>query len=675
MIVSYMIILAAALLLIPFLRVTGKGLVTLVTVIAMAGISSIMAIQALLGDPLDLVYTGTLITGRIPVVLDALSAWFILIINFTVVTGALYGLQYMKAYRTQSANISMHCLAYLLMHSMLLVLTVVQNSLVFLIALEVMALSAFVLVIFEHYKAETLRAGLNYFVQSHLSIVFLSIGFLWVASHTQSYDFSAITTFSVMHPVSTTVFLFVIFFIGFAFKAGFVPFHTWLPYAHPAAPSHISGVMSGVIIKIGIYGLLRMILLIHTDLLIIGTIILIISLITGVYGIMLAILQKNLKKLLAYSSIENIGIIGIGIGVGTIGLGINNYALCTLGFAGGLLHVLNHSLFKSMLFYGAGNVYQATHGLNMERLGGLIKRMPHSALLLLVASLAICGLPPFNGFVSEFLIYTGLFNGLTVENSGFLLLTLASVFGLVMIGGLAFLCFTKAYSIVFLGNARSQYPTEPLEVSASRLIPMYMILALMIAIGLFPQYFILGLDGTLQLFNNRLTITNQVHPGLTHVNTLMQNIAWPAGGFILLAAVIFFIRKRITSNRPVTKAATWGCGYTGETSRMQYSASSFIRSYRKLAGPVIDIRKKKTQIHGTFPTEGSHETAAYDKVEAWLIDRPLRKIEHFFHKFSFLQNGKTQYYVLYGVVFILLVTAAPYVYEAFLSLIAFFKGL
>ncbi len=670
-----MIILAAALLLVPFLKVSGKGMVTLAAVILMAAISSYMAIQALLGHPLDLVFTGTLITGHVAIVLDALSAWFILIINFTLVTGALYGLQYMKAYRDQSSNISLHCMAYLLVHSMLILLTVIQNSLVFLIALEIMALSAFILVIFEHYKPETLRAGLNYFIQSHLSIVFLSIGFLWVASSAQTFDFSAITAFSMTHPVSTTLCLFLILFVGFAFKSGFVPFHTWLPYAHPAAPSHVSGIMSGVIIKIGIYGILRMILLIHTDYTLIGTIILVISVITGVYGIMLAILQHNLKKLLAYSSIENIGIIGIGIGLGTIGLGANNMALTVLGFAGALLHVLNHSLFKSLLFYGAGNVYQSTHTLNIEQLGGLMKRMPHTALLFLVGSLAICGLPPFNGFVSEFILYSGFLKSLTEVSSMPLLLSLFSIFGLVFIGGLSFFCYTKAFGVVFPGNARSQYPEQPKEVKVSRLIPMYLVFAIIIAIGLTPMFFINGLNGALGLFMAKLTLPETIQTGTTPVSSMMQHISFAAAGFILLAAFIWIIRKQITVHRQMSTAETWGCGYTGDASRMQYTGSSFVRSYRKLAGPVLNIRKKKKEVSGVFPEEGSHETNPYDKVESWLIDRPLRSINYFFGKFSFMQNGKTQFYVLYGVVFILLATVIPLLYKGFLSLIEFFNRL
>ena len=306
--IMYFIFLVAAIMLIPFLHVKWKGLIMVLVVIANGVLAGIIALQVLTGTQVDHLFYGTLVTGNIAVRIDALSCWFILLVNFTFITGGLYGLQYMKSYREQTSNITVHCISYLLAQSMLTIICVVQNALVFLFAWEIMALSVGMLVLFEHYKPETIKAGINYIIQSHLCIVFLSLGFILVASQTNSYDFTAIAQFSEKHSSLTNLALFLCFFTGFAFKAGFVPFHTWLPYAHPAAPAHISGVMSGVVIKIGIYGILRMLLLIKTDYALLGFIILFISVISGIYGVMLAIVQHNLKKLLAYHSIENIGI-------------------------------------------------------------------------------------------------------------------------------------------------------------------------------------------------------------------------------------------------------------------------------------------------------------------------------------------------------------------------------
>lgn len=666
----YSILFILTLIIIPLITVRLKGIITLSVVIINALLVGILVFPALLGENLELIFKGTLITGKISIRIDALSAWFILVINFTIVTGAIYGFNYMKHYSKQTANISIHCIAYLLMQISLIGICVIQNSLVFLFAWETMALSSFLLIIFEHYKRATLKAGINFLIQSHVCILFLTVAFIWVYYRTNSYDFNSIIQFSANYPSIISFGLFIFFFVGFSIKAGFVPFHTWLPYAHPAAPAHVSGVMSGVIIKIGIFGILRMLLLINTNFTILGSAILIFSVISGVYGVMLAIIQHNLKTLLAYHSIENIGIIGMGIGLGTIGIGENNITLVFLGFGGGLLHVLNHSLFKSLLFYGAGNVYQATHTMNIEKMGGLIKSMPQTAILFLIAALAICGLPPFNGFVSEFLIYSGLFNG--IENKILLnvFLFLFSILGLVLIGGLALLCFTKAFGIIFLGNVRHQFHETVKEAENGKLIPMYLIALFIITIGIFPQFFIRLLIGPLQLFANKINQPNELIANFQLIEA-MQYIGICALGFIALGISIYLIRAKITAKKPKIIATTWGCGYTGNSKKMQYSASSFIRSYRKLVEPLLLIKKNKTELIGIFPEKGMHETHPLDKIEEWLINIPLRKLYFIFGKFRFIQNGNAQFYVLYGAIFITLIIAIPFVYNAFLKLIEF----
>jgi hydrogenase-4 component B len=433
--------------------------------------------------------------------------------------------------------------------------------------------------------------------------------------------------------------------------------------------------MSGVIIKIGIYGILRILLLTKTDFALLGYIILCVSLLSGVYGVMLAIIQHNLKKLLAYHSIENIGIIGIGIGLGTIGIGTNNPVLITLGFAGGMLHVLNHSLFKSLLFFSAGSIYQTTHTMNIERLGGLVKHLPHTSFLFLIASLAICGLPPFNGFVSEFLIYSGLFAGLGDNNPVSLLVMLTGIFGLAIIGGLAILCFTKAFGVIFSGTPRYIYENAPTESNKGKLIPMYLILALILGIGLMPQFFFNLLSSPIKLFSDKISCVPVVSSINSMTSELMTNISRGAMGFLVLAGMIYYIRKKIIHRRPVVILSTWGCAYTGNQDKMQYTASSFIRTYRKLAEPLLSLHRKKKEIKGIFPHEVWHETHPGDKAEEWLIDAPLNQVRYFFNKFRFLQNGNPQYYVLYGAVFISLVISVPILLEVIRSLIAFLTQL
>jgi formate hydrogenlyase subunit 3/multisubunit Na+/H+ antiporter MnhD subunit len=503
--------------------------------------------------------------------------------------------------------------------------------------------------------------------------MFLTLGFIWVAMKTNSFDFSGIAAFSDKGSLLAGVSLFFCFFIGFAIKAGFVPFHTWLPYAHPAAPSHVSGIMSGVIIKIGIYGILRMLLLIMNEYVLTGYIIFFISLVTGIYGVMLAIIQHNLKRLLAYHSIENIGIIGIGIGIGCIGLGKANSLLLVLGFSGALLHTLNHSLFKSLLFYGAGNIFQAVHTMDIEKMGGFGKQMPHTAFLFLVSSLAICGLPPFNGFVSEFLIYTGIFNGLNGTDRVLISWMVCGLFGLALIGGLAILCFTKAFGTVFLGTPRYHFATEPKEAGWGKLFPMYAIALLIMGIGLFPKIFIRALAEPLNLFAQ--IKGTRTTPANLQITEALSMLGICAASFMLLAGLIFFIRRKLTINKPKALNTTWACGYTGSAMKMQYTASSFIRAYRKLAEPVLSIQKKKKDIKTIFPTAGGQETHPYDKTEEWFIDFPLQLLKSFLNKFVFLQNGNLQFYILYGIAFITLVIGVPFTVTYIKAIVDFLNKL
>lgn len=647
----------------------SKGLVALLAILINSGSSSWIAIQALQGRPFEEKFYGGSVFGEIVIRVDALSAWFILLANFTMLTGLLYGRRYMKPYENRTADINLHYISYVMNHFAMIGIFCVQHSLVFLCMWEILTISAFLLVIFEREKMDTLKAGINYLIQSHISITLLTIAFIWVSSHTGSYDFRAIADYTThLHPALAFL-LFMTFFTGFGIKAGFVPFHTWLPYAHPAAPSHISGIMSGVIIKLGIFGILRMLLLINVDYQLVGYTILVISVISGVYGVMLAIVQHNVKKLLAYHSIENIGIIGIGIGLGCLGLGLHNQFLSFVGFAGALLHTLNHSLFKSLLFYVAGTVYQATHTMDIEKLGGLIKKMPRTAVLFLIAALAICGLPPFNGFISEFLIYSGLFNGIVANPLSSSIVLISALFGLVLIGGLAMLCFTKAFGVIFLGTERHPYSSPIHDPELSRLFPKYMVVLVILVIGLLPQLFIQVLKPVVALFTGSKTA---IGVSGSFISTL-QSIGIAATAFIILCVLIYWIKQKVNAGRKITTSPTWGCGYTAPSPRLQYTANSFVRSYRKLIRPLLMMNKSEGVIKDVFPKPTHSETHPYDKFEAIFIDKPLKFLKRFMGRFDFLQNGSEQFYILYGVAFIIIVIAIPAMADAIFYLIKLFR--
>ncbi len=671
-----------------------KGTVALVAVIFHGMVSSLVSLWVMSGHSYHETIRCGNVFGDVVFQADRLSAWFILLTNFTFITGILYGRQYLKKYAGQPANLSLHYISFVLNQAAITGIYLVQHMLAFLCTWEIMALSAFLLVIFENGKIRILKAGINYLIQSHISIVLLTLGFIWVYTATGSFDFTAISRYASGISGAAAVFLFLAFFTGFAIKAGFVPFHTWLPHAHPAAPSHISGVMSGVIIKTGIYGILRMLLLVQPNYLAVGYGILIFSVVTGIYGVMLALVQHNIKRLLAYHSIENIGIIGMGIGIGCIGKGLNFPLMAFAGFGGALLHTLNHSLFKSLLFYNAGSLYQATGTTNIERLGGLIHTMPKTALLFLLASLAICGLPPFNGFISEFLVYSGLYNAFGTNSSSTILIVL-SIAGLALIGGLAMFCFTKAFGIMFLGNERhrpsphgplrtlgtlgtigtrglpgAQPSPVSLEVSKAALFPSYLIAFLIIFIGIAPGLFFRLMNGILLEYTGL-----QPFNSINDLAGVMRNVTMAAWGIILLSLLIYLIRARVTAGKKIAAGPTWGCGYTGETRDLQYTASSFVRSYSKLITPLLITSKVKNEIQSIVPEVIQTETHFHDKLENGLVDAPVKGLRRFLNCFRFLQNGSVQFYVLYGVVFIGISIAIPLLFNFIKFLVTLIKQL
>ncbi len=593
--------------------------------------------------------------GDISIRIDPLSAWFMLIINLTCLNGALYGKGYMKAYEVQKNNTSLHWISFVTVHVSMLLVCMVQNGLAFLVVWEMMSIAAFLLVIFEHTKPDTLKAGMNYLIHMHIGILLLSIGFIWVYMATGSFDFSAIGLFLGAHPPAWA---FPLFFTGFAIKAGFIPLHTWLPHAHPAAPSHISGVMSGIIVKMGIYGILRTITYLHSDFLQIGEVILILSLVTAWYGILNAAVVRDFKRMLAFCTIENVGIIGMGIGVGLIGRATGNSLMFFVGFSAALLHTLNHSLYKSLLFFTAGNLYLQTHTRNMEQLGGLLKRMPVTAFFFLCGSLAIGALPPFNGFVSEFLIYTGLVEGIKSSNVQFNLLMIVSIAALAMVGGLSMLTFTKSFGTVFLGTPRMPLTHPPTEVSTAMRIPLFIILAIMLLIGIFPNMVLTAVVPVIGVFDSTFRQGIVLHT-LSPVLVMTGRTSLVLLGLISL---IYYIRVNISKKQPRVFLPTWGGGYAAPNARMQYTGKSFTKSLAKLFSFLTAEKKKYHEIDVTtvFPEARSYQSHYSEFFETRIINRLNNRLIGFMNYFTFINNGQIQMYVLYGLFFIIVFIAATF---------------
>jgi len=639
-----------AIIAICYIPLKYKANLAVFTVVANAIITTWLAFPALYGNTIEYALNAGSFMGNIPIRIDGLSAWFILIINFTSITGIIYGGGYLKAYTVSNSKLNLHWILFVLFHLSMVWVCMLQHGLAFLIAWEIMSLSSMLLVIFDHHNPRTIKAGINYFVQMHISVVFLTIGFIWVYFQTGSFGFDAFHTF---FGTNSNIWLFLIFFIGFGFKAGFIPFHSWLPHAHPAAPSHVSGVMSGVIVKLGIYGIIRIVSFLKSDFLLLGEIVVSISVLTGLYGILNAAIHRDFKKMLAYCTIENIGIIGIGIGIGMMGLGNGSPLLYYLGFGGALLHVLNHSLFKSLLFYSAGSVYQQTHTRDMEKLGGLIKYMPKTAVIFLIGAIAIGGIPPFNGFVSEFVIYSGLLEGMKSSSLSQLSLLILTFAGLSIIGGISILAFTKAFGTIFLGNKRETLKHKPHEVSLRMLLPQYVIIAAMLSVAFFPQLYMNAISNILQGISVSHAGFEPV--GFNNYTIIISNISIYSAVFIGIIAISWGIRSFIAKRNSESIQPTWGCGYVGSSNKMQYTGKSFSKPLGKVLNFLLIEKKQYYELKQgeIFPSKRNYTSTYLDFFEHLFIKPITRRLMYAINYFKFIQNGRIQSYVIYGIVFII----------------------
>lgn len=580
---------------------------------------------------------------------DKLSAFFILVINFTVLTGFMYSIGYLPQYLVEKSMmwIKLHYLSLVWLHTSMIMVSIFRNGYNFLLAWELMTISSFILVIFNYEVKGTLKAGLNYLIQMHIGMLFIMAALFLSSSGYRTVSFDNLHYYFENNP-NWPVFL--LFFTGFGLKAGFFMLHTWLPDAHPAAPSHVSGIMSGVMIKVGIYGILRVTTFLLKDYEAIGISLIVISAVTGLFGVMMAILQHDVKKLLAYHSIENIGIIGLGIGLGIYGTGIGNPAVSAAGFAGAFFHTFNHSLFKSLLFYSSGSVISNLHTQNIEQMGGLMKFMPFTGWAFLVGAIAITGLPPLNGFISEFFIYSSLFNGIVQAEFNPVLVFFIGIFSMVLIGGLALLCFTKVFSVIFLGQPRTDFKRKPVEVEKVMLISKFLPVILIIAIGALP---FLTVNPVLSLTGSVFPFTSSYNPEGLLIPLKFISIAAILLLFVLLSLIV--LRRKLLSGKKVSIGPTWGCGYSAVDARQQYTATSFIQEYASLTKPVIKSGESWVpyQDEEIFPGPREFRTSSDDNIKINIINKPADYIVNISRKAAVFQTGKLQHYVFYLLVFLL----------------------
>ena len=586
-------------------------------------------------------------TGMLSI--DPLTAVFLLVIAIAGVATMLYSRGYIASYlkKKSPAHISLHytALATLILSMMLVVMA--DGGFLFLFAWELMTIASFILILFDAERAEVLRAALAYLIMMHVGFIFLVAGFVGLESTT------GLTSFAAMAQCfgnGGNLAIFILFLLGFGMKAGLFPMHVWLPEAHPAAPSHVSAIMSGVMIKTGVYGVLRIVSQmsvpeqIHTA----GVVILAAGVVTSLWGVMLAAMQNDVKRLLAYSSIENIGVIFIGLGIALLAQAAGNATVMTLAMCGALLHTINHSFFKSLLFFGAGNLYSQMHTTLLDRFGGAAKHMPVTAILFLLATMAICALPPLNGFVGEFLIYLGMLG--SVRDGINTLYAAGGMMALALTGGVVVLAFTKLYSTVFLGSPRHHHVAESEEVDSLRIAAMAIPALGIITIGLFPQYAILAVERVTSVLTNGHS--TMVSAGIV---TTLSRLSLTAILLVIVIALLYTIKHRAQRRRTISEGPTWGCGFTSPNIRMQYTGESFAEGLQSIATSLTQntVEGRAVGKSEIFPSTHNYNVRHKDKIDRLLAEWWVELLRIINKRMMNLRTGRINNYILFALLFLI----------------------
>jgi hydrogenase-4 component B len=603
-----------------------------------------------IADPI--VLSWSLPWGHFAAGVDGISALFLIPMLLISALGSIYGLSYWKQSRHLGNGRKLRLCWGLLTAAMMMVI-LARDGVLFLIAWEIMALAAFFLVATEDKKPEVRQAAWVYLVATHVGTLCLFGVFGLLRFATGSFDLWPVASDRLASWLPTT--LFVVGLAGFGLKAGIMPLHVWLPGAHANAPSHVSAMLSGVMLKAGIYGLIRMAgFLPHPPLWWGGTL-LVLGGLSGMVGIAFAMAQHDFKRLLAYSSIENIGIIVMGIGLAVVGRSVGRSDLILLGLGGALFHVLNHSLFKPLLFMGAGSLLHAAHTRQMDRLGGLAKVMPRTFMLFVIGAVAICGLPPLNGFVSELLLYVGFFRSIRVENgTAFVWAGLAAP-ALALIGGLAVSGFVKLLGSVFAGLPRTADVRHAHDPGTAMLLPMIALAGGCVAIGIWPGALTGLIERAVAGWDPQPAMAAMSIAGMVPILG-MSLIAAGLAAITLLAWAMAFVRR---TRRPSASAGTWDCGYAKPRSTMQYTGSSFSEVLVDLFAWVLWPRRFLPVLRELFPGRTRFVTEVPDPV----LDRTLLPGFRWAERVSALarpmQLGSVQLYLLYMLlVLVVLLVAA-----------------
>jgi hydrogenase-4 component B len=592
---------------------------------------------------------------RFSVKLDGLSAFFCLVLAIVGLALSIYSLGYARGfYGRKPVGFLAGFYNLLLLATQLVFLA--DNAFFFLTAWEIMALTAYCLVSFEHEQAPTRRAGVLYFIMSHVGTGCLVLAFLLLFQASGNYDFGGFHLLGekMSNPARGATFL--LFLVGFGVKAGVVPLHIWLPAAHPVAPSNVSALLSGVLIKTGIYGLTRAFFdFLGAPPLWWGVTVLSIGTVSALVGVLYALMQHDLKTLLAYHSIENIGIILMGLGAALIFSHTGHPVLSGLALVAGLYHTLNHAVFKALLFLGAGAVLHSAHTRDMEQMGGLIKRMPFTAGCFLLGAAAISALPPLNGFVSEWLTYQALLQGFGTTGHLVRLIFPLSGAMLALTSALAAACFVKAFGISFLAQPRSEAAARAQEASPSMLAGQAFLASVCVLFGLFPNLVLRLLDPvTQQLVGQQLSARLALAGGL-----VLGNLE-PAGGTVstlglsfagaLLLVPPFLLWLLFSRGAKVRVGPTWDCGLRGLSPQMEYSATGFSKPIRMIFKALFRPRREVQREYDYSPyfARTIRFESAVEEVFEKRVYRPFQRgLLRLSRRVRALQAGSIQAYLIY----------------------------
>lgn len=578
---------------------------------------------------------------------DPLSALFLLPLLLAAACCSLYATAYLPAATHPVAEKKLTLFSGLLLASMALVL-VARNGMLLLMAWEVMALSSWLLLMTNQRDGQVQRAGMVYLLATHTGTMALFVLFSLLRGQTGSFVFPAVHSLTAVGPLAVVMLLAAL--IGFGAKAGIMPLHIWLPGAHANAPSHVSALMSGIMLKVGVYGIIRTVSFFHDLPVWLGWLVLLLGVISAVTGIALASYQRDLKRLLACSSIENIGIICIGLGMALVGMQSGNQLLLVFGLVGAFMHIINHALFKPLLFLGSGVIIHATGTRQMDRMGGLSRVLPRTAPLFLVGSLAICGLPPLNGFVGELFLYFGAFSD-GVSSPLPLIAFIAPI--LALVGGLAVITFVKLYGTVFLGSPRDAATVHGHEAPFAMLAPMGLLAGLCLLAGA-------GAPLLLRLVGPAVIEYAAVSPALfdqlTGIVPLRQ-IALVNGLLLSLLLLVWLGWRVVAQQAPSATADTWGCGYLAPTPRMQYTGSSFADLVGGLFRGLVGDHSGPSGLTGPFPAASRLRFVATERLLDRLIIPFLHGADWCLAWLRRMQSGHLHLYILYvfATLFVLMV--------------------